>query len=104
MPNERSFHNALWYSIIRLFGEYGASQANISFIEYNEEMKYAIIRCSHKALPMVQASIVAVTKVDGEDAAMYVLLVSGTLKSLRRKMLNILHGKNEREKETSSKN
>lgn len=70
----------------------------MSLIEYNDEMKYAIVRCSHRALQMVQASIVAVTEVDGEDAAMHVLLTSGTLKSLRRKMPGILHGK-ESEKE-----
>jgi len=89
-PNERVFRSALLSSFTRLFGEYGASQANIAFIEYNEDMKYAIIRCSHRALPMVRASIVAVTRINGEEAAMHVLLVSGTLKSLRRKMVNIL--------------
>lgn len=89
-PNERSFRSALLSSLIRLFGEYGASQANISFIEYNESMKYAIVRCSHKALPIVRASIVAVTRINGEETAMHVLLVSGTLKSLRRKMGGVL--------------
>ncbi|MEM2480024.1 MAG: Rpp14/Pop5 family protein [Candidatus Bathyarchaeia archaeon] len=97
-PSERSFQSALWYSVIRLFGEYGASQADISLIEYNEEMKYAIIRCSHKALPTVRASIAAVTRVDGEDATMHVLLTSGTLKALRRRIPSVLYGKNEKEK------
>lgn len=39
---------------------------------------------------MVRASIVAVARINGEEAAMHVLLVSGTLKSLRRKMASIL--------------
>lgn len=92
-PDEKGFLSALWSSVTRLFGEYGASQADISLIEYNEGMKYAIVRCSHRALQIVRASIVAITRINNEEAAMHVLLVSGTLKSLRRKMLRILQGK-----------
>jgi len=89
MPSERDFQKLLWSSIIRLFGEYGASHADISLIEYNREARYAIIRCQHNALPMVRAALAAILKADGDRISVHVLLVSGTLKALRRKMQNI---------------
>ncbi|MEM2320763.1 MAG: Rpp14/Pop5 family protein [Candidatus Bathyarchaeia archaeon] len=86
IPDRKDFEKALWGSIIRLFGEYGASQVDLLIIEYNQEGGYIIIRCSHAALPIVRASIAAITKVGDEEVAIYTLLVSGTIKALRRKM------------------
>jgi len=83
---ERDFHDAVWTSILRLFGEYGASQAELALIEYDPKMNQAVLRCSHKVLDQVRASIVAVTGVQNEKVATHILLVSGTLKSLRRRL------------------
>ena len=102
-PNEKDFLNALRSSVIRLFGEYGASQTEIFLVEYDPEIKYAIVRCSHKSLPMIRASIAAVTRVAGEPIAIHVLLVSGTLRALRRRMQNIFIGKSVKEKNGVSK-
>ncbi|MBS7640194.1 MAG: Rpp14/Pop5 family protein [Candidatus Bathyarchaeia archaeon] len=85
IPEEREFERALWGSITRLFGEYGASQIDLSVIEYNQEGGYAIIRCSHKALPMMRAAMAAITKVGDEETVVHTLLISGTLKALKRK-------------------
>ncbi len=83
---ERDIYDAVWTSILRLFGEYGASQTELLLVDYNQETKQAILRCSHKALDLVRASIVAVTEIDSEKATMHIMSVSGTLRSLRRKM------------------
>jgi len=87
--SERDVYDAVWNSLARLFGEYGASQAELSLIEYNQEKKQAIFRCSHKALEMVKASLAAITEADGEKVAFHVIRVSGTLKSLRTKVTNL---------------
>lgn len=96
--SKKDFLSALRSSIIRLFGEYGASQTEIFLIEYNSETKYAIIRCSHKSLTMLRASIASITKIAGKPVVIHVLLVSGTLKALRKRMQNIFI-KEKREKE-----
>lgn len=77
--------NAIWNAILQLFGEYGASQTNLQLIEYNSQKNHAIIRCSHKALEMVKASITSITEINGKLAAIYALRVSGTLRALRKK-------------------
>ena len=78
--------DAVWTAVLQLFGEYGASQSNLTFIEYNSEESWGIIRCSHRALEMIRASIASVTEINEKSVAIHVLGVSGTLKALRRKV------------------
>jgi len=77
---------AVWNSLLRLFGEYGASRTDLRLIEYDPENREAVLRCSHEALPLVKASITCVTQIGGKPAAIHIQLVSGTLKTLRRKL------------------
>jgi len=85
--NKRDVEDAVWNAVLQLFGESGASQANLTFIEYNSEKSWGIVRCSHKALEMVRASVASVTEINGKPVAIDVLGVSGTLKALRKRML-----------------
>ncbi|MEM2960350.1 MAG: Rpp14/Pop5 family protein [Candidatus Bathyarchaeia archaeon] len=87
---EKDFQSTLWSSIIRLFGEYGASLTNISLIDYNINKRYVIVCCSHRELPMVRAALATITRIGEEEATAHVLLVSGTLRALRRRMPKIL--------------
>jgi RNase P/RNase MRP subunit POP5 len=75
--------------VTKLFGEYGASQAALVLIEYNETEKLAIIRTWHRTLEMVRTALATITKVNGKNAAFRVIMVSGTLKTLRRKIHSI---------------
>ena len=82
---EGDFKDAVWNSVIRLFGEYGASKAALFFVRYDRERNEAVLRCSLKALEMVHASIVSITRICNEPAAVHVLGVSGTIRALSRK-------------------
>jgi ribonuclease P/MRP protein subunit POP5 len=79
--------DAVWSAVLRLFGEYGASQASLTFIEYNSERSWGIVRCSHRAVEMVRASVASVTEINEKPAAIDVVGVSGTLKALRKRVL-----------------
>ncbi len=83
--DEAGFSDAVWTNILKLFGEYGASQTELGIIEFDLETKQAILRCSHKALDLVKASLASITKIKNERASVHLQLVSGTLKALRRK-------------------
>jgi len=80
---------AIWNSILRLFGEYGASWTDLRLIEYDPENGRAVLRCSHEALPLVKASIPCVTQIGDRAAVIHIQLVSGTLKSLRKKLISM---------------
>ncbi len=70
----------------QLFGEYGASQTSLSLIGYDKKNEVMVVRCSHKALDMVRASIAAVMEIDRIKVAIHVIAVSGTLRALRKKL------------------
>ena len=85
--NDWSLMNVIWDAVYQFFGEYGASHVKLTLIEYDAKKKWAILRCSHKALEMVRASIASITEINGTEVAIHVVGVSGTLKSLRKKFL-----------------
>ena len=86
---ERDLGGVVWDAVLRLFGEYGASRVDLTLIEYDPERKYAIMRCSHRSVEMLRASIAAVTDIDGKPAAIHIIGVSGTLRSLRRNLRSL---------------
>ncbi len=83
--DEQEVLNAVQASIHRLFGEYGASKANIKLINYIPEKRQLVIRCSHIMLERVRAATASTIEVNGKTAAIHVLGVSGTLKALSKK-------------------
>lgn len=85
--NEKDAMNAIWNAVLQLFGEHGASQVALMLIKYTTQKSYIVVRCSHKALEMVKASVASITEIDGKPAAVHILGVSGTLKTLRKKAL-----------------
>lgn len=78
--------NTIWDAVVQLFGEYGASQTDLTLIRYSSERDYAILRCSHRALEMVKASVACITEIEGKPVAVHVKRVSGTLKALLKKV------------------
>jgi len=79
--------DAVWSAVLRLFGEVGASQAGLYLVRFDKDTNHAVLRCSHKALPMVKAAIASITKIGNQPAAIHVLRVSGSLKALGKKSI-----------------
>lgn len=78
--------DAVWSAVLRLFGEFGASQAGLYSVKFDRERSYMVLRCSHRTLPMVRAAVASITSIGGKPAAVHVLRVSGTLKALDRNL------------------
>lgn len=79
------FMESAWQSIMTLYGEHGASQANLKLIDYDADGKFAVLRTSNLALDMTRAALASVTKIGNKPAALHVLSVSGTIRSLQKK-------------------
>jgi len=86
--DQRAVSDAVWNTVLRLFGEVGVSQAGLYLVRFDKERSYVVLRCSHKALPMVRAAVASMTKIDNQPAAIHVLRVSGSLKTLSKKVTN----------------
>ncbi len=78
--------NAVWNNVLQLFGEYGASKTGLFLISYDETKKQAVLRCSHKALPMVHAAVASITRIKEQPTTIHVLKISGTIKALDKKL------------------
>ena len=77
--------DAVWGSLSKLYGEYGASRSGLAPIDYDEEKGFAILRAGHDEVRNLRASLAAVTRINGKPAALHVEGISGTLKALRGK-------------------
>jgi ribonuclease P/MRP protein subunit POP5 len=78
--------DAVQDSVLRLFGEYGASKADIKLIKRVSEKRQLVLRCSHLMLEKVRAAIASIVEMDGKAVAVHVVGVSGTLKALSKKI------------------
>jgi len=78
--------DAIWGAVVKLYGEYGASQTSLALIDYDVEKKTAVIRTSLATVDLVRASLASITSIAGREAAVHVLAVSGTIKALTKKM------------------
>lgn len=85
--HEQDVVKAVTSSILRMFGEIGASETNVWLIEFDEKTQSGILRCSHTAVQTVVASITTVNKVNEQDAAFIVKGVSGTINKVKGKYL-----------------
>ena len=75
-------------SILRMFGEIGASTTNVWLVEYDSKTKTGIVRCSHNAVQTVVASVTTITKIGETEAGFIVKGVSGTIKKAKGKFYN----------------
>lgn len=79
------FMDSVWQSITKLYGEHGASYTHLKLIDYDADRNFAVLRIANVALDMTRAALASVTKIDNKPAALHVLSVSGTIKSLQKK-------------------
>ncbi len=84
-PSDREFLDAVWGSVSRLFGEYGASLTSLALINYDCERKEAILRANLNTMDNVRAALAAITGIAGKPVAIHVTAVSGTIKALRER-------------------
>lgn len=84
--NSHEFTDAVWGAVSKLFGEYGASQAGLNLIHYDETKKLVVMRTWHKTLEMIRTAIASITQIRSKPVALHVLAVSGTIKALYRKL------------------
>jgi RNase P/RNase MRP subunit POP5 len=84
-PAERAVWEAIRDSIHNLYGSKGLSLVDPNLIEYNEETRNGIIRCTHDTERFLRASLASIVAVSGASAALRVTRASGTIKTLRKK-------------------
>jgi len=85
VPSEKELMDAVWGSVVKFYGEVGASLTRMSLISFDSSCRVAVIRTSLEMLDSVRASLVCITDVAGKGVSVHVLAVSGTIKALLKK-------------------
>jgi len=81
--NEKEVQDAVFESILQLYGLKGLSLIAPTFIEFDEKEQRGIIRCTHSYLRLMRASLAYVTSIRGSEVSIIVKKISGTIKSLK---------------------
>ena len=74
-----------------LYGLKGSIEINYKLIDLIPENKDAIIRCNHNKLNSMRTVLAHITKIKEENCRIDVNKVSGTIKTLRKKIKAIDH-------------
>jgi RNase P/RNase MRP subunit POP5 len=82
---------AIWGSVVKLYGEYGASKTNLSLIDFDNNNKVLIIRTNLSSLTIVRSSLVTITSILSTPVSFHVLAISGTIKALKKKLQILLN-------------
>ena len=77
-----SVSSAIWASSLSFLGELGAAKAGIWVLadKYNPEKQRGIIRVNHKHVDGLKASLALVRQIEGNDAIVRSITVSGILR------------------------
>jgi ribonuclease P/MRP protein subunit POP5 len=84
-PKER-VENAIYRSLLDLFGEYGLSLANPRLVEFDEREQRGVLKCAREEVQKIIASLALVSEIDEVRAAVHTEGISGTLKKLKSKL------------------
>jgi len=74
---------ALKEKMTQLYGAKGLSEASIKLIDFDSEYRTAIIRCNHKSIRKIRATIALLTSFNSRPFTLNVIKASGTIKSLK---------------------
>jgi RNase P/RNase MRP subunit POP5 len=85
--NKDKLQEKIEAKIYYLFGVKGAVDTNYSFIKFFPKLNDAIIRCNHNRLNNMRVAMAHISEINGEPARLDVKMVSGTIKTLEKKMV-----------------
>jgi len=88
--NFNEVKNAVWNSVLNWMGESNAAKADIAFIRnlWDSKQGICVIRCVPKYVDDVKMSLALVHQIGEARVILQTLLVSGTIKSAKKKLKN----------------
>ncbi len=84
--SEADLYRAISDKIHFLYGVKGSAETDCRMIEYDQQQRRGIIRCNHDRLTETRAALAHITSINDAPVAIQVVTVSGTIKTLRKRL------------------
>ena len=85
--SEEDVRRGLHAFLLRFFGEFGYSKLSFKLLQYEPAKSMGLIRCERGTLSDLLGALALVEEVNGKKARLIALASSGTIKTLREKVL-----------------
>ena len=78
--------SAIWNTILDFLGEYGVSKTSLWLLKdrWDQKTQIGILRCNHKSVQEVIASLGLIDRLGDNRIAFKVLKISGTIKGVKK--------------------
>ncbi len=86
VPSQKEFLDCVWAAVTKLYGEFGASLTSLALIDYDAEGRQAVLRANLATVDQVRVAVASITSIAGREAAVHVLVASGTIKALNARL------------------
>ena len=79
----------IWNTMMDFLGEYGVSKTSFWLMKecWDEKKKIGILRCNHKSVEAVLASLGLIDRLGDNRITFKVLNISGTINNIKRKIV-----------------
>lgn len=81
--------NAVWHSVLDLFGEVETGDINFWVVKdsWEEKEQKGLVKCNHNHVAQVRLALALINRIGDNDVSVKTLGVSGTMKAARKKYL-----------------
>lgn len=86
--NKNELIKAINQKIFELFGTIFGSKIRYRLVEFNEDQGIGLVRVNLDAIDLFRTALLFLREINGKKVLVNDLLVSGTIKALRRKVIN----------------
>lgn len=83
--------NALWHSILNLFGEVETGSINFWLVKdsWDEDKQRGLLKCNHNHVSQVRLALALLDRIGDAKVSVRTIGVSGTMKSARKKYFGV---------------
>jgi len=75
--------DAVWASLLKLYGEVGASKTSLWVMDWNEKNNRGILKVNHKSVETLRSAATMIREVNGKKTTVSTIKTCGTLKGAR---------------------
>jgi ribonuclease P/MRP protein subunit POP5 len=82
-PDRKSVVDAVWASLLKLYGEVGASRTSLWVMDWDDKSNRGVLKANHKSVETIRSAATMIREINGKRATVSTIVTCGTLKGAR---------------------